>query len=98
MSPIEDDATLLPGSLASLNGMMKNILISKEEGNSLPGKIERIFYVNPYGNEVHPLPNPRVVNALKTADVLIYSIGSLFTRYPLPTLIQYLFSGARSDG
>ena len=63
---------------------MKNILISKEEGDSLPGKIERIFYVNPYGNEVHPTPNPRVINALKAADVLIYSIGSLFTRSPPP--------------
>jgi len=80
-SPIEDDATHLPGSLASLNGSMRNLLISKEEGNSLPGKIERIFYVNPYGNEVYPSPNPRVINALKKADVLIYSIGSLFTRY-----------------
>jgi hypothetical protein len=81
LSPLEEDEMRLPGSLASLNGTMRNILFSKEEGDSLPGKIERIFYINPYGNEVHPMPNPRVLNALKAADVLIYSIGSLFTRY-----------------
>ena len=62
---------------------MQNILFSKGGGTGdlLPGKIERLFYVNPYGNEVHPSANPKVINALRNADVLIYSIGSLFTRY-----------------
>jgi hypothetical protein len=89
--PTEDyESSLPPGSLASLNGQMRNLLISKTKNDSLPGKIQRIFYVNPYGNEVHPSANPRVISALGTADVVIYSIGSLFTRYPpLPSLIKY---------
>jgi 2-phospho-L-lactate transferase/gluconeogenesis factor (CofD/UPF0052 family) len=79
----DEDGTLPPGTLASLNGSMKNILFSKSDHGEdiLSGKIERIFYVNPYGNEVHPSANPRVINAVRTAEVLIYSIGSLFTRF-----------------
>jgi 2-phospho-L-lactate transferase/gluconeogenesis factor (CofD/UPF0052 family) len=78
----EEEGTSLPGSLASLNGSMRNLFYSKSDGdNVLPGRIERVFYVNPYGNEVHPSANPKVINSLRTADVLIYSIGSLFTRF-----------------
>ena len=77
----DEDGTLPPGSLPSLNNSIRNILISKSNGGNLPGKIERVFYVNSYGNEVHPSANPKVINALHRADVLIYSIGSLFTRY-----------------
>jgi hypothetical protein len=77
----DDDGSLPPGSLASLNGRTRNLMISKGTNDALPGKIERVFYVNPYGNEVHPSANPRVINALQHADVVIYSIGSLFTRY-----------------
>lgn len=77
----DDDGGLPPGTLASLNRSMGNILFSKADGgDDLPGKIERVCYVNPYGNEVHPSANPRVINALRAADVLIYSVGSLFTR------------------
>jgi 2-phospho-L-lactate transferase/gluconeogenesis factor (CofD/UPF0052 family) len=62
---------------------MRHILFSKDGGGDdvLPCKIERVFYVNPYGNEVHPSANPRVINSLRNAEVLIYSIGSLFTRF-----------------
>ena len=78
----DEDGSLPPGTLATLNGTMRNILISKSNGvDTLHGKIERVFYVNPYGNEVHLFANPKVINALLAADVLIYSIGSLFTRY-----------------
>jgi hypothetical protein len=77
----EDDGSLPPGTLASLNGSLPNIVFSKTNGvDALPGKIERVFYVNPYGNEVHPSANPKVVTSLRNADALIYSIGSLFTR------------------
>jgi len=78
----DEDGSLPPGTLATLNGTVRNVLISKSSGvDNLHGKIERAFYVNPYGNEVHLFANPKVINALLRADVLIYSIGSLFTRY-----------------
>lgn len=77
----DEDGSLPPGTLASLNGTIRNILVSKTHSvDSLHGKIERVFYVNPYGNEVHLSANPKVTNALRATDVLIYSIGSLFTR------------------
>lgn len=80
----DEDGTLPPGTLASLNGSMRNIHFSKSNGvDALPGMIERVFYVNPYGNEVLLSANPKVINALRNADALIYSIGSLFTRLPI---------------
>ena len=87
--PIDDeDGTLPPGTLASLNGSQRNLVISKaSDGGMLPAKIERVYYVNPYGNEVHPSANPKVTSALRSADVVIYSIGSLFTRYSLLKVI-----------
>jgi 2-phospho-L-lactate transferase/gluconeogenesis factor (CofD/UPF0052 family) len=78
----DEDGTLPPGTLPSLNGSGRNILFEKGGADALPGKIERVFYVNPYGNEIHPFANPRVVAALHNADALIYSTGSLFTSYP----------------
>jgi len=89
----DEDGTLPPGSLPSLNGSMRNILFSKSNDiDALPGMIERVFYVNPYGNEVHLSANPKVVNALRNADALIYSIGSLFTRLPIPPIFFLTFS------
>lgn len=86
MSLDDDDGSLPPGTLASLNGSMRNIVFTKDDVDTLPGKIERVFYVNPYGNEVHPSSNPKVISAIRSADVLIYSIGSLFTRFLLHML------------
>jgi 2-phospho-L-lactate transferase CofD len=77
----EEEGVSLPGSLASLNGTIRNLVFTKVDGgDALPGKIEKLYYVNPYGNEVFPSANPRVLSALRAADALIYSIGSLFTR------------------
>jgi 2-phospho-L-lactate transferase CofD len=88
-----EDGYIPPGTLTSLTGSTRNIFFSKNASdNALPGKIERIFYVNPYGHEVHPSANPKVIQALRNADVLIYSIGSLFTRYVVIRLLFNSFS------
>lgn len=39
-----------------------------------------VFYINAYGQEVHPRANPAYVNALRERDALVYSCGSLWTR------------------
>lgn len=52
----------------------------------LPAPIERILYINPYGEEVKPTGNLRAINKIKTCDVLLYSIGSLMTSL-MPILI-----------
>jgi len=78
-----EDATL-PGSLPTLR--KPNIAFSKASEEPLPARIERIWYINPYGQEMRPPPNPKVIEALNSAEAIIYSIGSLYTSI-IPSLI-----------
>jgi 2-phospho-L-lactate transferase/gluconeogenesis factor (CofD/UPF0052 family) len=81
-APYEDNH--LPGSLASLRN--KNIGFSKSHTEDLPSRISRIWYINPYGQEIRPPANPRVLEEIRNAQVIIYSIGSLYTSI-VPSLI-----------
>jgi len=74
----------LPGSLAMLRN--KNISFSKTKNEDLPSRIDRIWYINPYGQEISPAANPRVLEALSDAQAIIYSIGSLYTSI-IPAII-----------
>ena len=78
-----EDANL-PGSLPTLR--KPNIAFSKASEEPLPARIERIWYINPYGHEMRPSPSPKVLDALNAADAVIYSIGSLYTSI-IPSLI-----------
>ena len=82
------DATIedanLPGSLPTLR--QPSIAFSKQSESPLPARINRIWYINPYGQEMRPLPNPKAVEAIDVADAVIYSIGSLYTSI-IPSLI-----------
>ncbi|SCW02577.1 LAFE_0F09560g1_1 [Lachancea fermentati] len=49
------------------------------EDHLLPAPIKRIFYINPYGEEVLPQGNSRAISKLKQCDLVLYSIGSLMT-------------------
>ncbi|KAJ9613770.1 uncharacterized protein PV06_10977 [Exophiala oligosperma] len=71
-----EDANI-PGTLPTLR--QKNINFSKDEEEDLPARIERIWYINPYGQEMLPPANPRVLSAVKQAQAVVYSIGSLYT-------------------
>ncbi|ORY17138.1 hypothetical protein BCR34DRAFT_622084 [Clohesyomyces aquaticus] len=71
-----EDANL-PGSLPTLR--KQYITFSKQGEEDLPARIERIWYINPYGQEIRPPANPRVLEALDAAQAVIYSIGSLYT-------------------
>ncbi|KAF1732257.1 uncharacterized protein CRV24_008451 [Beauveria bassiana] len=71
-----EDANL-PGSLPALRRPAINF--SKELDEDLPSRIERIWYINPYGQEIRIPANPRVLEAINTSNTVIYSIGSLFT-------------------
>ncbi|OOF93217.1 hypothetical protein ASPCADRAFT_53952 [Aspergillus carbonarius ITEM 5010] len=73
-----------PGSLPTLRH--KNIRFNKSETEDLPSRITRIWYINPYGQEIRPPANPRVLEALNDAQAIIYSIGSLYTSI-IPSLI-----------
>ncbi|AQZ18585.1 YNL011C [Zygosaccharomyces parabailii] len=55
-------------------------------GECFSAPIERLLYINPYGEEIKPTGNSRAVSKLKRADMVIYSIGSLVTSL-LPIVI-----------
>lgn len=74
----------LPGSLATLRN--KNISFSKAKNEDLPSRIDRVWYINPYGQEIRPPANPRVLEALNDAQAIIYSIGSLYTSI-IPSIV-----------
>lgn len=78
-----EDATL-PGSLPTLK--RQNIQFTKEREEDLPARIERIWYINPYGQEISPPANPRVVEAIRSSQAIIYSIGSLYTSI-IPSIV-----------
>ncbi|CCF59728.1 hypothetical protein KAFR_0H03180 [Kazachstania africana CBS 2517] len=52
----------------------------------LPAPIKKILYINPYGEEIKPVGNSRVISRIKSADMIVYSIGSLMTSL-LPIII-----------
>ena len=78
-----EDANL-PGSLPTLR--KQYITFQKSHTADLPSRIERIWYINPYGQEIRPAPNKKVLSALEQASVVVYSIGSLYTSI-VPCLI-----------
>ncbi|KAI7864357.1 hypothetical protein BDF14DRAFT_1835586 [Spinellus fusiger] len=63
-----------------------NLVFSKTVQDTLVAGIRRVFYINEYGQEIYPLPNPKVLTHLAKRQHLIYSIGSLYTSI-LPCLI-----------
>nr|KMM71932.1 MEE18 protein [Coccidioides posadasii RMSCC 3488] len=74
----------LPGSLPTLRN--KNITFSKSTVEELPCRISRVWYINPYGQEIKPPANPRVLEAIRSSQAIIYSIGSLYTSL-IPSII-----------
>lgn len=78
-----EDANM-PGTLPTLR--QRNIQFSKEQDEDLPARIERIWYINPLGQEMLPFANPRAVSAVGQAQAIIYSIGSLYTSI-IPSII-----------
>jgi 2-phospho-L-lactate transferase/gluconeogenesis factor (CofD/UPF0052 family) len=78
-----EDANL-PGSLPTLR--KQYIAFTKTHTSDLPCRIKRIWYINPYGQEIRPSPNPKVLDSLDSASAVIYSIGSLYTSI-IPCLV-----------
>ncbi|PVH73849.1 UPF0052-domain-containing protein, partial [Cadophora sp. DSE1049] len=71
-----EDANL-PGSLPTLR--TQNITFAKSHTEDLPSRISRIWYINPYGQEIRPAANPKVLASIEEASAVVYSIGSLWT-------------------
>jgi len=79
---VEDES--LPGSLPSLR--QQNIEFSKVAEEDLPTRVQKVWYIDPYGHEIMPYANPKVVEAIQRSSTVIYSIGSLYTSI-VPSLI-----------
>lgn len=56
-----------------------------------------MYYINSYGHEIHPSPNPDYIKSLARNEVLVYSCGSLWTRYVRGILISALILGTSSE-
>ncbi|KAG5976943.1 hypothetical protein E4U55_007139 [Claviceps digitariae] len=80
-----EDANL-PGSLLALRRPAIAFSKAQDQEEDLPSPILRIWYINPYGQEIRIPANPRVLDAIHRASTIIYSIGSLFTSL-IPNLI-----------
>lgn len=59
---------------------------SKNYQVPLESPIRRVFYINPFGLEIHPKASTRVQRALAESNCVIYSIGSLYTSL-IPVLL-----------
>ena len=81
--PDEEDA-MPPSTIPDLR--FSSIAFSKAHDTPLPSRIQRIWYISPYGHETRPTPNPNVLAALNNSEAIIYSIGSLYTSI-IPNLI-----------
>ncbi|KAG8900986.1 hypothetical protein FRB99_005646 [Tulasnella sp. 403] len=61
----------------------QNIFFAKGGENEaeapLESPIRRVFYMNPYGQEIFPPPNPEFLSELASRNTLVYSVGSLWT-------------------
>ncbi|KAI8582294.1 hypothetical protein K450DRAFT_228281 [Umbelopsis ramanniana AG] len=63
-----------------------NLVFSKTLEEKLHARIARIYYMNEFGQEIYPIPSPKVLKHLSTKNVLVFSIGSLYTSI-VPCLI-----------
>jgi 2-phospho-L-lactate transferase CofD len=58
-----------------------NLVVDKNGGGMLEAKIKRLFYLNEDRQEILPPCNPNVLTKLREQDIIVYSIGSLWTRF-----------------
>ena len=67
----------LPSPISSKSFVfLPGLVVSYTQKRSRSG----IYYINAYGNEIHPYPNPDFLTDLSLRRILVYSCGSLWTR------------------
>ncbi|KAJ7071574.1 hypothetical protein C8F01DRAFT_1111091 [Mycena amicta] len=83
-----DGLTISSDGLSPVDGMgeaiaqRRNVLFEQDAKGAyqpLGARISRLYYMNAYGFQIHPSPNPEYLAALKTNEMLVYSCGSLWT-------------------
>ncbi|KAI6087719.1 UPF0052-domain-containing protein [Hypoxylon rubiginosum] len=91
-----EDATL-PGSLPTLRKQYIDFSKAAADDDDLPARIARIWYINPYGHEIWPGANSKVLAAIRGARAVVYSVGSLYTSI-VPSLIPRGIGAALAGG
>uniref|UniRef100_A0A8H7Y5S9 Uncharacterized protein n=1 Tax=Psilocybe cubensis TaxID=181762 RepID=A0A8H7Y5S9_PSICU len=79
--PSDDDAPA-PDGIGEYVSPKQNVMfesIGKDKYEPLPSRISRLYYINGYGMEIHPSPNPDFLANIASRDILVYSCGSLWT-------------------
>ncbi|KAI9566984.1 hypothetical protein HD554DRAFT_2024581 [Boletus coccyginus] len=79
VSPNMDAFSPVDGMGENRSNVMYNQMDKDRGYEPLQTKIYRLYYMNAYGHEVHPTPNPEFIKALATSEALVYSCGSLWT-------------------
>ncbi|QRV76478.1 hypothetical protein RhiJN_04493 [Ceratobasidium sp. AG-Ba] len=81
----EDDEDDEDGTGAADTSRLNVMFAKPPEGEGagayekLESRINRVFYINAYGQEIYPSPNPDFVENLGKRKTLVYSCGSLWT-------------------
>lgn len=70
----------------SAEGQGSQLHIDKKMEVSLGSKIEKITYISPYGEEITVPATEKCINAVESCDMIVYSIGSLYTSI-IPVLL-----------
>ncbi|KAI0067548.1 UPF0052-domain-containing protein [Artomyces pyxidatus] len=60
---------------APINSECRSPPVRRDSGWTHAG----LYYINAYGQEIHPGPNPDYISNLSSNEVLVYSCGSLWT-------------------
>lgn len=82
----EEEDAHPPFTLPTLRTSHITFTKNANELASLPSRIDRVYYVNSFGQEILPPANPRAIQAIQDASGIIYSIGSLYTSI-VPNLV-----------
>jgi hypothetical protein len=79
----DDESSLTFDTISPTMSAQTNVLFeatSKDSYEKLRAPIRRLYYINAYGHEIHPVPTPEYISGLGSNEVLVYSCGSLWTR------------------
>uniref|UniRef100_A0A060TCZ2 ARAD1D39490p n=1 Tax=Blastobotrys adeninivorans TaxID=409370 RepID=A0A060TCZ2_BLAAD len=93
--PSDSEDAQLPFTHPAL--MSSQIHFSKMDMSPMAAPIDRIFYINPYGHEIHPSASPRVIDSIGSASAVVFSIGSLYTSTIPVILLKGVAQALASD-
>lgn len=83
----DDDDSSLDGisedGMGEVLPQRQNVKFSQQEKDTvippLTSRISKLHYINTYGSEIHPAPNPEYLRNISASNVLVYACGSLWT-------------------